>query len=47
LRTIGAVAALLRPTYVAKPQPEMVARYVPIFARYREVVAANLPLYRG
>jgi len=43
----GAVAALLRPTYVAKPQPEMVARYVPIFARYREVVAANLPLYRG
>ena len=42
----GAVAALLRPAQPAAPQPAMVERYVPIFARYREVVAANLPLYR-
>jgi gluconokinase len=41
----GAVAALLRPAHVATPEPAMVERYVTIFARYRKVVAANLPLY--
>ena len=40
-----AVAALLTPAHVHAPDPAMTERYAPIFARYREVVEANLPLY--
>jgi len=41
-----AVAALLQPLHVHTPDAEMTKRYATIFARYREVVEATLPLYR-
>jgi gluconokinase len=40
-----AVAALLQPTHVHEPRPDMVARYKEIFARYVACVEATLPLY--
>jgi sugar (pentulose or hexulose) kinase len=40
-----AVAALLQPLHVHRPDPDAGPRYRAIFARYRAVVTANLPLY--
>ena len=47
LRDADAVAALLRPLHVHEPQPDMVARYKEIFARYGACVEATLPLYEA
>ena len=41
----AAVAALLEPLHVHAPDPAMTERYAEILARYRAIVAANLPLY--
>jgi len=40
-----AVAALLQPVHIHRPDPDAVARYRAFFARYRAAVTANLPLY--
>jgi gluconokinase len=40
-----AVAALLQPVHAHHPNPDAVTLYRAILARYRDVVAANLPLY--
>jgi len=40
-----AVAALLHPAHVHEPDPAAAARYAEVYARYRDVVAANLPLF--
>lgn len=41
----AAVAALLQPLHVHRPDPSSARRYEALFARYGRVVAANLPLY--
>jgi gluconokinase len=46
LRDDRAVAALLQPSHVHTPETQMTERYAAIFARYRDVVDANLPLFR-
>jgi len=43
----AAVAALLQPVHEHQPDPGAVTRYRAILARYRSVVAANLPLFTG
>jgi gluconokinase len=40
----AAVPGLLHPVHVHEPNPKAVARYRDVFARYRDVVAANLAL---